>query len=88
MNPPEQTSAGPSTISYLPIALALILLFGGGYIRSSMRKKEKNTFQEGKFNIPGLPVKVSGKNIGSGVIPGFGNLEEAVSVTEPVKRSR
>ena len=87
VNPPEQTSAGPSVISYLPIALALILLFGGGYILSSMRKKEKNTFKEGKFNIPGLLVKVSGKNIGSGVIQGFGNLEEAVSVTEPVKQA-
>ncbi|AKB74898.1 hypothetical protein MSLAZ_1637 [Methanosarcina lacustris Z-7289] len=84
VNPPEQTSAGSSVISYLPIALALLLLFGGGYILSSMRKKEKNTFQKGKFNIPGLLVKVSGKNNGSGVIPGFGNLEEAVSVTETV----
>jgi len=87
VNPPEQTSTGPSVISYLPIALVLILLFGGGYILSSMRKNEKNTSQEGKFNIPGLLVKVSGKNIGSGVRPGFGNLEEAVSVTEPVKQA-
>lgn len=87
VNPPEQTSAGSSVISYLPIALALLLLFGGGYILFSMRKKEKNTFQKGKFNIPGLLEKISGKNNGSGVIPKFGNLEEAVSVTEPVKQA-
>lgn len=85
VNPSEQLRTDPSTISYLPIALTLFLLFGGGYKLFRKHKKiNKNTFQEGKFNIPGLLVKGLGKSIGSGVGPGFGNLEEAVSVTEPM----
>jgi uncharacterized membrane protein len=85
VNPPEQTRTDPLTISYLSIALTLFLLFGGGYKLSSKYKKtNKNRFQEGKFNIPGLLVKVLGKSIVSGVRPGVGNIEEAVSVTEPI----
>ena len=92
MNPnnvksPEQTRAGSSTISYLIIAFTFSLLLGGGYTLKLSRKHkkiDKNTFQEKKFNISGLLVKGLGKSIGSGVRPGFGNLEETVSVTEPI----
>ena len=85
VNPTEQTRTDSSTIRYLPIALTLFLLLGGGYKLSRKHKKmEKNRFQEGKFNIPGLLVKVLGKSIGSGVRPEFGNIGEAVSVTEPI----
>lgn len=85
VNPPEQTRTGSSTISYLLTALTLSLLLGGGYKFSRKHKnRDKNTFQEGKFNISGLLVKGLGKSIGSGVRPGFGNLEETVSITEPI----
>ncbi|AKB74893.1 hypothetical protein MSLAZ_1632 [Methanosarcina lacustris Z-7289] len=85
VNPSEQNRTGPSTISYLPIALTIFLLFGGGYKLFRKHKKiNKNTFQEKKYNMPGLLVKGLGKSIGSGVSPGFGNLEGAVSVTEPM----
>jgi len=83
-NPTEQTRTDSSTISYLPIALTLFLLLGGGYKLSRKHKKmKKNRYQEGKFNTPGLLVKVLGKSIGSGVRPEFGNIGEAASVTEP-----
>lgn len=85
VNPTEQTGTNLSTINYLPIALTLFLLFGGGYkLSSNYKKKNKNRSQEGKFNIPGLLVKVPGKSIGSEVRQGFGNVGEAVSVTEPI----
>ena len=85
VDPPEQTGTGPSTISYLPIALTLILLFGGGYKLSSKYKKtNKNRFQEGKFNIPGFLAKVPGKSTGSEVRPEFETIGEAVPVAEPI----
>ena len=85
VNPPEQTGTDPSTISYLPIALTLILLFGGGYKLSRKYKKtNKNRFLEGKFNIPGFLAKVPGKSTGSEVRPEFGNIGEAVSIAEPI----
>ncbi|MDD3247322.1 MAG: MarR family transcriptional regulator [Methanosarcina sp.] len=87
VNPSEQTRIGSSAISYLLIALTLSLLLGGGYTLKLSRKYkniDKNKFQEEKFNIPGLLEKVLGKSIGSGVRPGFGNLEETVSTTEPI----
>jgi len=85
VSPPEKTGTGPSTIGYLPIALTLILLFGGGYKLSSKYKKtNKNRFQEGKFNIPGFQAKASDKSTASEVRPGFGNIGGAVFVAEPI----
>ena len=87
-NPTEQTRTDSSITSYLLIALTLFLLLGGGYKLSRKHKKiEKNMFQEVKFNIPGLLVKVLGKSTGSGVRPGFENIEEAISVKEPIIES-
>lgn len=74
---PKQTRTGFSSISYLSIVLTLFLLFGGAYKLSSKYKKtNKNKFQEGKFNIPGFLAKVPGKNTGSEMRPGFGNIGE------------
>ncbi|WP_231585685.1 winged helix DNA-binding protein [Methanosarcina sp. WWM596] len=85
MAPPEQTGTSSSTISYLPIAFTLIILFGGGYKLSSKYKKtNKNRLQKGKFNIPGFLAKVPGKSTGSEVTSGFGNIGEAVFVTDPI----
>lgn len=85
VNPTEQTRTESSAIRYLPIAFTLFLLLGGGYKISRKHKKtKKNRFQEGKFNIPGLLVKVLGKSIGSGVRPESGNIGEAASMTEPI----
>lgn len=85
VNPIEQTRTDSLAISYLLIALTLFLLLGGGYKLSKKHKMiEKNTFQEGKFDISGLLLKVLGNSTGSGVKPGFGNIEKAISVTEPI----
>jgi uncharacterized membrane protein len=84
-NPTEQTRTDYSTTRYLPIALTLFLLLGGSYKLSRKHKKTgKSRFQEGKFNVPGLLVKVLGKSVGSGMGPEFGNVGKAVSVTEPI----
>jgi len=83
VNPPEQTGTGPSTVGYLPVAFALLLLLGGGYKFSRKNKNmNKNRFQEEKFNMLGLLVKVPGKSTGSGVRPE--NPGGAVSITEPI----
>jgi uncharacterized membrane protein len=85
LNPTEQTRTDSSTVSYLPVALMLFLLFGGSY-RFSRRHKnvKRNRSQKGRFDISGLLVKVLGKNTVFGVKPEFGNIREAVSVTEPM----
>lgn len=84
-DPTEQARTRSSTIKYLPVAFTLFLLLGGGYKLSRKHKKmEKNRFQEGMFNVPGILVKVFGKSVGSGVRPEFGNIGEAASVTEPI----
>ncbi|WP_440948835.1 helix-turn-helix transcriptional regulator [Methanosarcina sp. T3] len=85
-DPPEQTS--PSIIShllisYLSVAFALLLLLGGGYKFSSKHKNtNKNGFQEGKFGIPGIRLKLFGKSTSSGLRPE--NPRETVSVPEPI----
>jgi len=41
-------------------------------------------FQKRKFDISGLLVKILANSTGSGVKPGFVNIEKAISVTEPI----
>ena len=85
VNPAEKARNGSSTISYLGITFMILLLLGGGYILSRKHKKvRKNMTHAGKLNISGLLVKVFGKSTGPGVKPQFGNIGEAVSVTEPI----
>jgi uncharacterized membrane protein len=85
VSPTEKTRADSSIVGYLPVALMFVLLLGGGYKLSRKRRTMKrNTSQAGKFDTSGLLAKVFGKSSGSGVRPGFGNIEEAVSTTEPV----
>jgi uncharacterized membrane protein len=85
VNPIEQTRTDSSAISYLLIALTLFLLLGGGYKLSRKHKLiEKSMFQKRKFDISGLLVKILANSTGSGVKPGFVNIEKALSVTEPI----
>jgi uncharacterized membrane protein len=82
---PAETGTDSSTVSYLPVALTLLLLFGGGYRFSRRHKKmKKSRFQKGKSNTSGLLVKILGKSIGYGVKPEVGNIGETVSLTESI----
>jgi uncharacterized membrane protein len=83
-NPPEQTGTSSSATSYLPVALAFLLLFGGGYKLFKKDQQKKTTSQEGRLNAPGFLVEVPGKSAGSGIKPKFGNIGKAASVTEPL----
>jgi uncharacterized membrane protein len=85
MNSIEQTRDGYSTLSYLPVALMLFLIFGGGYkLFSRNRKIEENRPQEGKFSVSALLVKVFGKSTGYGVSSEFASSGKTVSITQPV----
>ena len=77
----EKTGTDSSTIRYLPVALTLFILLGGGYKLSRKHKKmQENKFKEGKLNMPGLLVKVLRRSTGSGAGPEFGKIGEEVSV--------
>ena len=79
-SPPEQTGTNSSTTSYLPEALAVFLLFGGGYKLFKKDPQKKTTSQEGELNVPGFLVKVPDKSAASGIKPKFRN--KTASVTE------
>jgi uncharacterized membrane protein len=82
--PIGQARVHSSIIRYLPVALVLFLLLGGGYKLSRKRKKpEKNRFQSA-LNIPWLLAKVFDQSINSGVRSKLGSIEKTVSVTEPL----
>ncbi len=73
-----------SAISYLPVALMLLLL-GGGYKLSRKHKKmTKSRSQLGKFNISGFLAKFPGRSPDSRVRSEFENIGQAVSITEPI----
>lgn len=85
VNPAEKTRTDFFTVSYLPVALMVLFLLGGGYKLSRKQKKMKiNRSQEGKFDTTGFLANVLAKIPGPGVKPGFENIGEAVSAKESV----
>lgn len=88
VNPTEKTRTDLFTVSYLPVAIMVLFLFGGGYKLSRKQRKMKiNRSQEEKFYASGLLANALAKIPGSGVKSGFENIQEAVSVKEPVIES-
>lgn len=88
MNPPGQTETSSSTISYLPAALSLIVLFVGSYkLSKKHRKTKENTTQKREFKIHGLLKKIPGKTSYSGIKQESRNPEKAVFVSEPIRES-
>lgn len=86
VNPTEKTRTDFFTVSYLPVALMVLFLLGGGYKLSRKQKKMKiNRSQEGKFDATGILANILAKIPGSGVKPGFENIREAASAKELVK---
>lgn len=85
VNPTEKTRTDFFTVSYLPVALMVLFLLGGGYKLSRKQKKMKiNRSQEGKFDATGILANILAKIPGSGVKPGFENIREAASAKELV----
>jgi uncharacterized membrane protein len=86
--PTGQTRNDSSTKRYLPVAFTLFFLLSGGYKLSRAHKKmQGNKFQNGKFNMPGLLVKIFGKSTDSGVGPNLGNIGEEGFVKAPITES-
>jgi len=82
-NPTEEIRPDTTALSYLPVALMLILFLGGVYKLSRRYEiMSKNRFQEGKFNASGILTTIVGKSVSSGVGSKFGNIEKVTSVTE------
>lgn len=86
----QQTGTNSSFMNYLPAALTLFLLLGGGYKLTRKHKTmQENIFKEGKFNMSGPLARILGKSTGSGAGPELGPIGENVSLrrptTEPVE---
>lgn len=88
INPTEKTRNDFFAVSYLPVALTVLFLLGGGYKLSRKQNRMKiNRSQTGKFDTSGLLANALGKVFNSGVKPEFGNLGEAVLAKESLLES-
>lgn len=85
INPTEQTETSSSTISYLPAAFMLFVLFAGSYKLSKRHKKiEKNTPQKKESKIPGFLEKMTGRFAYPEKNPEYKTSGKAVFASEPM----
>jgi len=85
INPNRQTEVGSSTISYLPVAFTLLVLFAGSYKLSKKYKNmTENRFQKGEFKTSGLLEKILCKITYSGTKKECRNPGKTIFVSETV----
>lgn len=85
INPPEQTEASSSIISYLPVAFVFFILFAGSYKLSKKHKIiEESRSQKKEHKMSGVLEKILYKVTYSGTKPEFKSSKREFFASDPI----